>query len=460
MTQNIESSLAFLQIQKSSNLKRDGARNDDVFRIFRRTGQHIALIAQQIERERCSYLKNSYTEKNQLYKEFAAVIGINRKVNVINGDGVVDDPLVSDAENEQRRRKRKEDIRRINVNVLKRCECCRRLAFRIKENKEVEDHDDHEAGELVEDEKENESATKEEQAAKKKELQEHGVENTKEGTDEKNIKVLGAGNLTTTNASKQQKHPEMVSVQFSRSTQDVRFQTSPRAPGMVVEPKRHVQVQSQNSPRSNTLSSVGTVSLGAPGPVKSERPFSPGCSGSRGIGTRSTSLRKSTSPWVKVNIKALPSGPVDKLKLQGQAWKEHVRTLQTKNKVCEGTPTAGLPEAYEAFRKLVREMEETEKEKEKERDLLREMDNCQEDRPMSTASRRLSATGLRWQPLRRTSVCPEAAISQNTFRPSSHATDPVSLDDWSEKSEVDRLEGEQKYEDSFPEEIGIFITEH
>ena len=47
--------------------------NEDVFRIFRQTGRRIALIKQQVERERCTYLKDSYTEKNQLYKELAGI---------------------------------------------------------------------------------------------------------------------------------------------------------------------------------------------------------------------------------------------------------------------------------------------------------------------------------------------------------------------------------------------------
>ena len=37
--------------------------SDDVFRIFRQTGRRIALIKEQVERERSSYLKESYMEK-------------------------------------------------------------------------------------------------------------------------------------------------------------------------------------------------------------------------------------------------------------------------------------------------------------------------------------------------------------------------------------------------------------
>ena len=149
----LQSSIAFLQIQKNANLKRSTSMNEDVFRIFRQTGRRIALIEQQVERERCTFLKDSFTEKNQLYKELAGIFHSKTATNSPLGTNLLHVAPSQGAKSRDgpaekacsAQKSPKVELRSINVNVLKRCECCRRRAFRQVEDDDDEDVFDEDA---------------------------------------------------------------------------------------------------------------------------------------------------------------------------------------------------------------------------------------------------------------------------------------------------------------------------
>ena len=453
MTESIESSLAFLQIQKSqSNLKRvrAGARNDDVFRIFRRTGQRIALIAQQIERERCTYLKNSYTEKNQLCKEFSAILRSNRIDSGARSLASANSSECrSDKENERREKRKKAAIRRINVNVFKRCECCRRLALRAEEYTDGGGrHGEGDAHECTEHDAEND---KNETAVSKEETVED-----KEKLEARNQKPVASPTNANAVKSKQGPAAESPRVQFCcPPSQDIQSNTG--SPTIVL-PKKPEAENGRHELRRLTASSLGTISLGCPSAAPTGSTGSP----RRGQGARSTSLRRGHSAWLKQSVSPAPLEPLAKVKLAGNAWHEHVRSLQSRASAREGTPDVTLPEAYEAFRKLVRAMEATDRLK--EREYLREIDLDGESEWSGGRARigESPAHSARWQPLKRSSVCHSDAASfceLNFLRVGSPAD--RALHNWHEESgetapSADRRRDRSR---SICAPDGIFLTE-
>ena len=349
----LQNSVAFLQLQKNSNLKRATNTSEDVFRIFRRTGRRITLIGQQVERERCMYLKDSYTEKNQLYKELSGIFNYkNALQNKKAVDPSVESPVQRPSEHKTAAQKFQKDVKSINVNVLKRCECCRRRAFRKIEN------DDEE--ETLDDNFEDDRfCSRENQDLHRKR---NNVKPEKKGL-KKISQVSKSGQKNGSHKENEDKAAKRKTVQFSRFD-DVRM---PSNKGAGVQagffPPKKINGA---SPSTSRCKSVNLPT----GRVVPTTPYKD----SNAQEAKGASMRPETQ-----------STKHEKLKLEGVAWTSHLQNIQKKN--ATSLTISGLSKAYFGFRKLADKMKKDEELADQEGDLrAKARAGFAEDRRMPTIS--------------------------------------------------------------------------
>lgn len=411
---SLQSSIAFLQIQKNANLKRSTSMNEDVFRIFRQTGRRIALIKQQVERERCTFLKDSYTEKNQLYKELAGIFHSKKATNSQVGTDVLSAALpqgvksrVGPAEKAKEAshcsaHKSPKELRSINVNVLKRCECCRRRAFR-----KVEDDDDDD------DVFDEEAFQCESQAPDDK---------SNDKTKPRVARKISRASKSSSDSTKGKKERSTTKqktklVQFSRYD-DIRIPATQRVqagiwalkkqngrPRDQVKQSKSVHFQANNLAASP--SREVKVSSETPGLTAVERP----------------TLKSRAS--IKIGSQ---SNRNDKLRLDGNAWASHLQNIQEK-KTNNNKTITGLSKAYCAFKKLLHKMEEEYEAEQVQEEELRAESRAELpaiSRPASNVSR----SDSRWVPLRRSSNTLSIRLNSWTMG----SLQPTSMDSFSENS--------------------------
>ena len=401
----LQSSIAFLQIQKNANLKRSTSMNEDVFRIFRQTGRRIALIKQQVERERCTFLKDVYTEKNQLYKELAGIFHSKKATNSQLGTDMLAaaPPQVvksragpaekgKEAGHSSAHKPPKVELRSINVNVLKRCECCRRRAFR----KVDEDDDDDDA--FDEESFQCESQVPPDDKSKRK----ISRASKSSSTSKQNLTKL---------------------VQFSRY-EDVRIPTTQRVQAGIWALKKQngrprgqekqsksVHFQDKNLPASPSREVK----------VKSETP------GLTAVGRPTVKSRAN----IKIESHGNKKG---KVRLDSNAWASHLQNIQEK-KINDNNTLTGLSKAYCAFKKFLNKMEEEyEAEQLQEEELRAESRYELPDisRPVSNVSR----SDSRWVPSRRNSNTLSIRLNSWTIG----SLEPTSMDSFSENSKEEEEE--------------------
>ncbi|XP_022782218.1 uncharacterized protein LOC111323180 [Stylophora pistillata] len=383
----LQSSIAFLQMQKHASLKRSTSMSEDVFRIYRQTGRRIALIQQQVERERCSYLKESYTEKNQLYKELAHIFHSRKAIMAQQGIDVLSSTPAPQKKHSQasfgeksmeavhgyaHKCKSVKELRSINVNVLKRCECCRRRAFRaIEENDDDEDVFDEEAFryesqlQTLDSESSDTAKTK---AGRK-------ISQRSRSSNVKNERIVGKRKTAL--------------VQFSRYD-DIRMPSA----------TQRVQagiwaLKKQNSRPNNQRKQSKTVRFrGNDSTVES-----PSVERKTSSDTPASTTRPALQSRASIKV-ASQNRKADKLHLDGHAWSTHVQDIHEK-KINNNNAITGLSKAYYAFRKLLNKMEEEHqaqgaKEKEMRPESRMEL-------PGSRPASNMSRSDSRWVPLRRSS---------------------------------------------------------
>ena len=382
---SLQSSVAFLQIQKNANLKRSTSMNEDVFRIFRQTGRRIALIKQQVERERCTYLKDSYTEKNQLYKELAGIFHSKKSLNDNNRQSggasllsTVSLPVLcsrirlkEDKNNDSDRHlsghKALKGLRSINVNVLKRCECCRRRAFRTIDNgDDVDDGFDEEVFP---------SATS-------------GQTPDNKTHDKAKTNVARKKSQTSKTGGNKQK---TALVQFSRYD----HVPIPSARQKVQAGTWALKKQTKEGAKSKkkSVSFQGNGSTTCLNHVEEKA-----ASTTPALITTSRPTLKSRAS-VKLECQASKSN--ERVRLEGNDWTSHVENIQEKKNISSST-VSGLSKAYCAFRNVLKKMED--------QYYLEQFTQDQESRTESRAemsgsrpASNMSRTDARWLPLRRTS---------------------------------------------------------
>ena len=401
----LQSSVAFLQIQKNANLKRSTSMNEDVFRIFRQTGRRIALIKQQVERERCTYLKDSYTEKNQLYKELAGIFHSKKtlmeKNRQIRGDAnsAVSLPALrsrvsltegtncnNDCDKQFSAHKTLKELRSINVNVLKRCECCRRRAFRTVDSEDdVDDGFDEDAFQC---------------------------ENNGQAPDDK---TQDKARRRKSQVNKEKK----TLVQFSRCD-DVRIPTTQRVQAGMWALKKQTNGRSQPMKKK-------TVSFQVNGSTTKLHPAE------EKAASTTPSLTASTRPTLKsrasIKLECQANKNNARLHLEGNDWTSHVETVQER-KINSSNTISGLSKAYCAFRNLLRKLEE---ENQGEEVADEEDDRC-ESRTDLSASRpasNMSRTDSRWLPLRRCSDTLSLRLNSWT----TGGSEPACMESFNEKGE-------------------------
>lgn len=418
----LQSSIAFLQIQKNANLKRSASMNEDVFRIFRQTGRRITLIKQQVERERCTFLKDSYTEKNQLYKELAGIFHSKKATNsqlstevlasappqvVKSRAGPAD--KAKEAGHCSAYKSPKVELRPINVNVLKRCECCRRRAFRkVEDDDDDDDVFDEEAFQCesqAPDDKSNDK-TKPKATRKISRASKSPSDSTKEKKER---------------STSQQKLTKLV--QFSRYD-DIRIPATQRVQAGIWALKKQngrprdqekqsksVHFQANNLPTSPSREVK----------VKSETP------GLTAVGRPTVKSRAS----IKIESH---SNKNDKVRLDSNAWASHLQNIQEK-KINNNNTLTGLSKAYCAFKKMLNKMEEEYGAEQIQEEELRAESRAELpaiSRPVSNVSRRDS----RWVPLRRSSDTLSIRLNSWTIG----SLEPTSMDSFSENSKEEEEE--------------------
>ena len=390
----LQNSVAFLQIQKNSNLKQSTAMGGDVFRIFRQTGRRVALIKQQVERERCSYLKDSYTEKNQLYKELASILhskkSIHEKSRQLQGGeshSAVSFPALSSrvcpatgrTSNDSDRhfsaaQKAQKESRSINVNVLKRCECCRRRAFRTVENEN--DDDDVFDEEAFHDHCEGENHADKTQ-------------------DKEKTKVTRKTSVSTrTGGNKKGSKQKARLVQFSRYD-DVRIPATQRVQAGIWALKKQTKVQKQAKQRKSvTFQEAGSTTSLNNNEAKST-PISEDKAASTAPGLSSASTRPTLRSRASMKQEYQTSKNNERVRLEGNAWTSHVENIQEKKQMNNSSEITGLSKAYCAFKKLLTQMED---------EYTSEHAQWVEDEESRAVSRVASRSDSGWLPLRRSSV--------------------------------------------------------
>lgn len=380
----IINSAAFLQLQKNANLNRRTSMSDDVFRIFRQTGRRIALIKQQVEKERSTYLKESYIEKNQLYKELAAIAHLKKTIDEKSRElsetgrdlnttsslpslssGLLVSPTAEGKNNyidrNVREHKGTKELPSINVNVLKRCECCRRRAFREVNDDDVydEDEDPCEGNNLNEDEK--------------------AKVNRKKSQSSK----------TTANKKQNRQKARLIRVS---SYEDVRIPATRRVETGVralkkqtkgsnkVKHSKSVSFQVQNTPESSDNNKVKAASTNQ----NKSNSVTPG-----GSATGSARIRSRAS--VKLEYQATNNN--DRIRLEGNSWISHVENVQEKKLYNTSKRVSGLSKAYGAFKNLPKQMDEN-----------YTSDQFDQDEEYRTELLSRPTSDCRWDPTRRSSA--------------------------------------------------------
>ena len=421
---SLQSSIAFLQIQKNANLKRSTSMNDDVFRIFRQTGRRIALIKKQVERERCTFLKDSYTEKNQLYKELAGIFHSKKATNSQLGTDVLPvAPLqrvksrvglaekAKEAGHCSAHKSPKADLRSINVNVLKRCECCRRRAFR-----KVEDDDD-------DDDEFDEDAFQYESQA----LGDKSSDRTKHkgGVSRKKSRASKSSSDSITKGIKERSTSKQKTklVQFSRYD-DIRIPATQRVQAGIWALKKQNGRPREQEKQSKSVHFQANSLPASPSREVKVASETPGLSS---IGRPALKSRAS----IKI---ASQSNKHDKVRLDSNAWASHLQKLQEK-KTNDNSTITGLSKAYCAFKKLLNKMEEENEAEQVQEGELRAESRSELpaiSRPVSNVSR----SDSRWVPMRRSSDTLSIRLNSWTIGSVEHA----SMDSFIENSKEEKEE--------------------
>ena len=412
----LQSSIAFLQIQKNASLKRCTSMNEDVFRIFRQTGRRIALIERQVERERCTFLKDAYNEKNQLYKELAGIFHSKKSTNSQLGTNVLpaespqgiksrDGPVekAKESGNYSVQKSPKVELRSINVNVLKRCECCRRRAFR-----KVEDDDDDN------DAFDEEAFQCESQALDDK---------SNDKTNTKLARKISRASKTLSDSTKGKKEHSTRKqkltklVQFSRYD-DIRIPSSQRMQAGIWALKKQNPRPGEQEKQSKSVHFQTNNLPGSPSrevKVKSETP------GLTAVGRPTLKSRASIKIESHINKS-------DKVRLDSNAWASHLQDIQEK-KINNNNTISGLSKAYCAFKKMLNKMEE-----ENEAEQIQEEEPRAESRAELPAISRpvsnVSRSDSRWIPLRRSSNTLPIRLNSWTVE----NLEPTSMESFSENS--------------------------
>lgn len=450
----LQNSVAFLQIQKNANLQRKTSSSEDVFRIFRQTGQRIALIKQQVERERCTYLKDSYTEKNQLYKELAGIFHSKRAINdrsrQSGGDSISAVSLpglcsrvgqAGEGKNNDRdgghfsAHKTLKELRSINVNVLKRCECCRRRAFRTIEN------DDDDDGVFDEEAFKCESQNPDDKT--------QGKAKTK--VARKLSQASKTGDITKV------KKEKATLVHFSRYD-DVRIPAMQRVQAGIWALKKQTNGQKQSKHKTSVSFQVkgSTTSLNnaEEKATPASKPENAACATEEKAASVTPGASASTRPTLKsrasMKLESQASKSNERLHLEGNAWTSHVETVQEK-KLNNSTAITGLSKAYCAFKKLLRKMEdEYNSEQFAQGEEFRA--ESRTEVPGSRPASNMSKTESRWLPLRRTSDSLSVRLNSWT----SGSLEPACMDSFKEKGEE---EGEETLSATVENKDEVFTFE-
>ena len=396
MNSALQSSVAFLQIQKNANFKRSASNtSEDVFRIFRQTGRRIALIKQQVEKERCSYLKDSYTEKNQLYKELAGIFHSKRVVSEKirqGGDSLSSvslpvlstrvSPAVEGTHNEHERHlsghKAVKELRSINVNILKRCECCRRKAFRT-----IDDDDEDDA--VFDDEAFHcEGQTLD--------------ENTPDKGKTKVAKKTSQSSMTS--GSKKTHKEKARLVQFSRYD-EVRIPASQRVQAGICALKKQSNGRKQlKQKKSVTFQESGSSTSLNNAEEKNLSTFEEKVT-SVTPGLSTASKRPTLKSRASIRLETQASKNNERIHLEGNAWTSHLENVQER-KLNNANKIFGISKAHCAFKKLLRQMEdEHDFEQFAQDEELRTESRA--ELPGSRPASNISETDSRWRPLRRSS---------------------------------------------------------
>lgn len=392
----ILNSAAFLQLQKNANLNRRTSLSDDVFRIFRQTGRRIAFIKQQVERERSSYLKESYMEKNQLYKELAAIAHskkalhekrkelaeVGRDLNTTSSafpalsSSLQISPITDGKDNNNDRHlkehKGTKELPSINVNVLKRCECCRRRAFRT-----VNDDNDDDAEDICEGSNVNDR--------------------------EKGSRKTSQSAKTTANKKHNKQKARLVQVgRYDNVRIPVTHRVQAGIWALKKETKDRKKTSNHNSVSFQTKDSTRRLddTENKDGSINENKKNS--CPLGSGSAISARPARSRTS--VRNEYQTTKSNA--RVHLEGNSWMSHVENVQEKKLSSSSKKVSGFSKAYCAFKKVLKQMdEEGDSDEEKNRfDLL-------VSRSTSNVSR---SDCSRWDPLRRSSAT-LPAVRLNTW---------------------------------------------
>ncbi|XP_032219597.1 uncharacterized protein LOC116602315 [Nematostella vectensis] len=380
-----ESSSAFIMLQKN-DLKKKQTMTEDVFRIFRRTGKQIQTIGKQIEKERGIYLKDRHSNKNALYKELSLISSLKgqgehwktRKVpshvqRLPHLLAVATSDLICRPVKSQMSRHKPsegaevlEPERRMNVNVLKRCECCERLAFRYQERLEIE----RIRSEIEKQKKEERKSSKGKvESAEKQEGNQDENMGSRMLKEDPTRRVSAIQVPTQSPGSEQNQKKVTRLFQFTRQREKKLPATKSVVMGFAALRR---QAESNTTHKGNTYFGpdarvAKTTEPDPPSPTKSETQSTPGLSSL--IGSRSRSLSNpqpvpSPTNRQKIRVKFEPPYFQEKVRLQGQDWKKHIEKVQgiAKEETAKVVTLSNI-----AFKKLLRKMEEERKREEKMR---------------------------------------------------------------------------------------------
>ena len=433
--------------------------SEDVFRIFRQTGRRIALIKQQVERERCTYLKDSYTEKNQLYKELAGIFHSKKATKNPQGTDVlsatpsqgkysrgIHEEKANEAGHCNAHRPPK-DLRSINVNVLKRCECCRRRAFRkVDDNDDDDDAFDEEA---FQSESQNPDANDKAKTKPVRKISQVSKSGTSESQGRKISQVSKYGTSESAKGKKEHskgtKHKTKL-VQFSRYD-DVRIPATAQSRvqagiwALKKQNSRPRDPQSKQQSKSVRFESNGSATS-LPREVKAASETNGGSATSLPREVKAASVtpgltaaippRPTLKSRASIKLESQLSSRNEKLRLEGNAWTSHLQNVQEKKTNSSSTVT-GLSKAYCAFKKLLNKMEEdyvAEQQAQEDEEFRAESRGAAE-LPGSRPASDMSRSDSRWVPLRRSSDT--LSIRLNTWTMGS--LEPASMDSFRENSE-------------------------
>ena len=351
-------STAALPIVKIKNVK--SHMGEDVFRIFRKTMNDVRGISNQHEKEQNRCLKSSYLEKNLLYKELAGISLLKdtpsmqrrktcleqnmgniyreeiAKLQEIRRASSLVDHVRLDAKIKQKPHTEKVLSPRVAVeyekskmfvNKLKRCECCKSLAMRIKEHyqRKIEEE------ERIKAEQEELEIKLKPSGKKLTESRESRAPNRSKG-ERKNCKT-SKGDETEkgeTGAVIQRKTSQDETADMKQSTPGnrntkhsfpaIRKQCKleiQQVHGSTGLPQRCVDIDEEAVNQSSSQSQIKRNE-------KSPLLRSQTCPAILGNHDQTTSRSRKTS---RIVVK-LPPAPNARVKLGGQAWQDHLSKLQ------------------------------------------------------------------------------------------------------------------------------------